>query len=167
MPANSDPVPLLSAISPDVQRRLRQVELVATDVDGTLTRGGKLPDTVVTAIDDLSRNGIRVMPVSGRSAGEVLGLCRYLPGVGEGLAENGLVEIVPDKPVRALVDRNDRARLKELGQAIAAEAGTVLELAPDEPFRIVDVAYERAGRADDPEHHHGGRQQQAVRHEHQ
>ena len=62
-------------------RLAKKPALVATDVDGTLTRVGKLDPAVLTAIVRLVEAGIAVVPVSGRPAGEVAGLVRYLPGV--------------------------------------------------------------------------------------
>ena len=52
------------------------IELVATDVDGTLTRDGALTAASLGAIEELTAAGLEVVPVSGRPAGEVLGLCR-------------------------------------------------------------------------------------------
>src|SRR5687768_660769 len=55
------------------------IALVATDVDGTLTSRGEILAPVLAALADLAAAGIEVVPVSGRPAGEVLGLVRYLP----------------------------------------------------------------------------------------
>lgn len=125
---------------------LAGVRLVATDVDGTLTRGGVLHPEVVELIAGLQAAGIEVIPISGRPAGEVAGLCRYLPGVARGVAENGLIEVVPDRAPRWLRGRPDRTRLKDVGARIDAELGLGLRLTPDDPFRLGDVAYEREGR---------------------
>jgi predicted mannosyl-3-phosphoglycerate phosphatase (HAD superfamily) len=88
-PATSGKAPEITPIS-----RLRPSQrpaLIATDVDGTLTRAGKLDPAALAAITRLVAAGVAVVPVSGRPAGEVTGLCRYLPGVTRGLAENGLL----------------------------------------------------------------------------
>jgi hypothetical protein len=139
--------------------RAGAVRLVATDVDGTLTREGALAAEIIGAITRLVAVGIEVMPVSGRSAGEVLGLVRYLPGVRRGIAENGLVEVIPDMPVRRIhfgagaraqaVDPDDRARVRAAGLEVGARIGLPLVATPDDVFRLVDVAFERAGRTDD------------------
>ena len=86
----SDPSVLivLSRLDPGERaRRLAPVRVVATDVDGTLTRDGALDPEVVRVIAALAEAGLVVVPVSGRPAGEVLGLCRYLPGVQRAIAE--------------------------------------------------------------------------------
>lgn len=125
--------------------RAREIALVATDVDGTLTRRGELDPAVMAAISALVAAGIRVIPVSGRPTGEVLGLCRYLPGVALGLAENGLLEVIPDRPPRWLGRPTDKARLKAVGAALNA-SGAGLRLTGDDFCRLGDVAYERDGR---------------------
>jgi hypothetical protein len=120
--------------------------MVATDVDGTLTRGRKLGADVVAAVSRLSRAGIVVVPVSGRPAGEVLGLCRYLPGVSYGIAENGQVAVLPDHAPRLLVPSADRTELRALALAAARGLGLELRTTADDPFRVVDVAFEREDR---------------------
>ena len=143
--ATAGPVllPLNPAADPAI---MRDIALVATDVDGTLTRAGKLDPGAISAITELDAAGVRVLPVSGRPAGEVLGLCRYLPGVTRGLAENGLLEIVPDAAPRWLAQPTDRARLEAIGARLNAELGAKLRRTGDAFCRIGDVAYERDGR---------------------
>ena len=125
--------------------QLGSIRLLATDIDGTMTRQGKFPPEVLQAMEDLHASGIEVMPVTGRSAGEALGLARYLPTVKRALAENGAVLVVPDAPHRLLFGEADRRRLLAVAKVIA-EPGDPLELAPCSHFRIADVAFERAGR---------------------
>jgi hydroxymethylpyrimidine pyrophosphatase-like HAD family hydrolase len=143
------PIPLGSLDPAACAARSRPIRLLATDVDGTLTREGALASEVVDAIARLAASGIETMPTSGRSSGEVLGLVRYLPGVRRGLAENGCVEVIPDAPVRPLGPTVDRAHVRTIAQRIAAALELPLSPTPDDPFRIVDVAFERAGRTDD------------------
>lgn len=120
--------------------------LVATDVDGTLTRAGKLDPGALAAIARLVAAEIAVVPVSGRPAGEVAGLVRYLPGVRRGLAENGLLEVIPDRAPRWLGQPTDKARLRRVGERLNAEHGAELRLTGDDFCRLGDVAYEREGR---------------------
>lgn len=154
------PIPLATLDPAARVARAGAIRLVATDVDGTLTREGALAAEVVAAIARLAAAGIEVMPVSGRSSGEVLGLVRYLPGVRRGIAENGFVEVIPESPLRSLValpddspyarDANvDRARVRAAAVQVAARLGLPLQPTPDDVFRIADVAFERAGRTDD------------------
>lgn len=143
-PAHTHKTPELAPIS-----RLRlpvRPALVATDVDGTLTRAGKLDPDAISAILRLVAAGVAVLPVSGRPAGEVCGLCRYLPGVTRGLAENGLLEVIPDRPPRWLAAPTDRARLRQVGERLNAEHDARLRPTGDDFCRLGDVAYERDGR---------------------
>ncbi|MBA3546041.1 MAG: HAD family phosphatase [Nannocystis sp.] len=139
-------------VMPTLISRLAQIEnlehicLVATDVDGTLTRAGKLDAAALDAIWRLMVAGVTVVPVSGRPAGEVQGLVRYMPGVVRGLAENGLVEIVPDHAPRWLGAPTDRARLHRVGERLNGEFAAALRLTGDDYCRLGDVAYERDGR---------------------
>lgn len=153
-PSTSAPAPapgptlvVLAELEPSVREALLgRVRTIATDVDGTLTHGRALDPEVVRVIAALARKGLRIVPVSGRPAGEVLGLCRYLPGVERAIAENGLLEIVPDQPPRWLGEPTDRAALLEAGRLLNQEHEARLRLAADHPFRLGDVAYERDGR---------------------
>lgn len=147
-PAPNDPV-LVPLATLDARARadlLGPVRVVATDVDGTLTRKGALDPEVVRVIAALAAAGLEVLPISGRPTGEVLGLCRYLPGVTRGIAENGLLEVIPDRDPRWLAEPTDQAQLRAAGDRLDAEHGAGLRLAADHPFRLGDVAYERDGR---------------------
>ncbi len=125
---------------------LGHICLVATDVDGTLTRAGKLDPDALAAIWRLMVAGVTVVPVSGRPAGEVQGLVRYMPGVVRGLAENGLVEIVPDHAPRWLGTPTDKARLRGVGDRLNVDFAARLRITGDDYCRLGDVAYEREGR---------------------
>ncbi len=137
------PVPLRDA---SARGEFSRVRMLATDIDGTLTTGGVITGNVLSALAELADAGIEVLPVSGRSTGEVLGLARYLPGVERAIAENGQVLVAPDRPLRRLRTEGERDGLKEIGRAIGDELDTQLALAPDDFCRVGDVAYERAGR---------------------
>lgn len=66
----------------------QHVRLVATDMDGTLTQQGKFTPSLLQALEDLAIANIKVLIVTGRSAGWVSGLVSYLPVAGA-IAENG------------------------------------------------------------------------------
>jgi hypothetical protein len=123
---------------------LSGIHVLATDIDGTMTRGGKIPPEVLEACERLHRAGVELVPVTGRSAGEALGLARYLPRVRRAVAENGAVLVEPDAPVRWLLGQPDPARLHAVAARIGG--GRPLRPAPCAPFRVADVAFERDGR---------------------
>ncbi len=137
-----EPQPLATADG----AQLRAIRLVASDIDGTMTRDGRLDGEVMAAITALVRAGVEVLPVSGRPAGEVLGLARYLPGVRRALAENGLALVEPGRAVTALYQRPDRERLRAVAAAIAHDPP--LREAEDAFCRLCDLAFERDGRED-------------------
>ncbi|MEA5576129.1 HAD family hydrolase [Anabaena sp. UHCC 0451] len=67
---------------------LKNIGLVATDMDGTLTQEGKFTSSLLTALENLAAAGIKVLIVTGRSAGWVSGISSLMPVAGA-LAENG------------------------------------------------------------------------------
>lgn len=67
---------------------LRNIHLVATDMDGTMTKGGKFMSKLLQALEDLAAANIKVLIVTGRSAGWVSGLSSFMPVAGA-LSENG------------------------------------------------------------------------------
>ena len=66
----------------------KNVRLIATDMDGTLTQQGKFTASLLQSWEDLRAADIPVLIVTGRLAGWVCGLVSYLPVVGA-IAENG------------------------------------------------------------------------------
>ncbi|MBE9007006.1 HAD family phosphatase [Fortiea sp. LEGE XX443] len=64
------------------------IRLIATDMDGTLTKEGKFSAALLQALEDLTASGIKVLIVTGRSAGWVSGISSLMPIAGA-IAENG------------------------------------------------------------------------------
>ena len=54
---------------PLTSERLTDIRLIATDIDGTLTSEGKFTTELLNAIDLLTAKGIKLLLVTGRSAG--------------------------------------------------------------------------------------------------
>jgi HAD superfamily hydrolase (TIGR01484 family) len=67
---------------------LSKIKLVATDIDGTLTKNSRFTPQLFTALLQLQSANIAVLLVTGRSAGWVSSLSNYLPVVGA-IGENG------------------------------------------------------------------------------
>ncbi len=67
---------------------LRAIETVFTDIDDTLTTGGRLPAVAYTALERLDQAGISVVPVTGRPAGWCDMIARFWPVQGV-IGENG------------------------------------------------------------------------------
>jgi hydroxymethylpyrimidine pyrophosphatase-like HAD family hydrolase len=51
------------------QANLSDIHLIASDVDGTLTDNGKFSSDFISTLLDLQFSGIKVLLVTGRSAG--------------------------------------------------------------------------------------------------
>lgn len=143
---NHRPPRPLAELEPE---RLTGLRVVATDVDGTLTAGGKFSPALLQRFSALANAGFTLIPISGRPSGEVQGVCRYLPGVRFGVAENGLLEIEPDQAPRWLGPATDTARLREVGEHLNRDHDAKLRLTGDVYCRLGDVAYERDGRGED------------------
>ena len=135
------------------RKALSQIRLVATDMDGTLTTEGEFTPTLLQAFEQLSTCGIRVMIVTGRSAGWVSGLVNYLPVVGA-IAENGGLYIskrnlepwiLPDIPQIGA----HRDRLSKLFETLRAQYPQ-LRPSVDNPYRLTDWTFDIKGlsRAD-------------------
>jgi hypothetical protein len=77
------------------QANLSDIHLIASDVDGTLTDNGKFSSDFISTLLDLQSSGIKVLLVTGRSAGWVSALVNYLPVAGA-IAENGGVFLQPN-----------------------------------------------------------------------
>jgi HAD superfamily hydrolase (TIGR01484 family) len=73
---------------PLTAERLKDIRLIATDIDGTLTRNDKFTPELLQAIDLINAKGLELLLVTGRSAGWVSALNNYLPVAGA-IAENG------------------------------------------------------------------------------
>ena len=143
--ARNDTSRQIRAIEEAPAALLAGIQLLVTDVDGSLTLDHEIPAAVVQAIADLTANGVEVLPATGRPAAEVHALARYLPGVRRGIAENGAVLVVPEEGFELLWPQPDRQRLVRLGRELAG-GDSPLVLTGDHFGRLVDVAFRRSGR---------------------
>ena len=125
----------------------RDLSWLFTDIDDTITSDGILPDSSYRAIWDLSRAGVRVVPVTGRPAGWCDHIARMWP-VAAVVGENGAFYYSYDRGRRKMTRCSfaepgagmaDRARLQEVAARVLREVpGTAL--AADQPFRVSDFA---------------------------
>ncbi|NMG20933.1 HAD family hydrolase [Brasilonema bromeliae] len=121
------------------------VRLVATDMDGTLTKKGKFTTALLQSLQDLATAGIKVVIITGRSAGWVSGLAYYLPVVGA-VAENGGLFFLggSEKPV-ALTPIPDlvahRQNLASAFQQLQTQFPQIQESA-DNRFRVTDWTFD-------------------------
>jgi HAD superfamily hydrolase (TIGR01484 family) len=125
---------------------LRGARAVFTDVDGTLTTGNQLQSPTLAALEDLQRNGIRVVLVSGRPSGWGECWMRTLPVHGAIVengalyyARNGRGEVAKVFAQPAAVRKKNRARLiRELQAVLRRVPGA--RLSTDSVQTEVDLA---------------------------
>jgi HAD superfamily hydrolase (TIGR01484 family) len=129
----------------------RQIAVVFTDIDDTLTTHGKLPPEAYAALWSLQEAGIAVVPVTGRPAGWCDHLARMWPVAGV-IGENGAFYFRYDPQAKKLLARY-LLTPAERG-AIASRFGTLAQailqavpgaaVASDQPYRIHDLAIDFA-----------------------
>ena len=126
---------------------LKRVRLVATDMDGTLTRHSKFTAMLLQALEGLARANISVLIVTGRSAGWVNGLVSYLPVVGA-IAENGGLAYFIDSETEMIAPLSNLADHRhQLGKTFA-DLKTVfphLQESTDNRFRLTDWTFDVQG----------------------
>ena len=149
------------------------IRVVATDMDGTLTRDGEFSAALLTDLARLDTAGIPVIITTGRSAGWVSSLAHYLPVAGM-MAENGgaffpgprLKSLLPWLGLSSIEALDPRSRdewgwfLGDLGEITDHRAklsdmfeqlrGTYprLEEAADNRFRQTDWTFDVQGLSD-------------------
>lgn len=127
--------------------RRRRVRAVLTDIDGTLTDGGRLPATAYAALERLYEAGLIVVPVTGRPAGWCDLIARQWP-VSAVVGENGAFYFRRDLDAARLVkrfylDEEWRAASNvKLGVLMTRILGEVPGTAPasDQDYRDADIA---------------------------
>ena len=137
----------LSALS---RSDVSEIEVIFTDIDGTLTDSdGRIPTAVFDALDRVRRVGLAVIPVTGRPAGWCDMIARTWPVDGV-IGENGglyfrrIENAGSDEMLRvfaqsAEVRSANRAKLDSFAEAVlAAHPGAAL--ASDQRYRELDLA---------------------------
>jgi len=129
-----------------------KIRLIATDMDGTLTTKGKFTNELLQAFKDLAAANIKVIIVTGRSAGWVSGLAYYLPVVGA-IAENGGLfypsqsdQAVTITPIQDFSQH--RKDLEAVFQKLQLDFPQIKE-SNDNRFRITDWTFDVAGLSND------------------
>lgn len=118
-----------------------------TDIDDTLTDGGKLSAQAYTALWRLADAGVAVVPITGRPAGWCDLIVRQWPVAGV-VGENGAFAMYLTGERRSIlyhpsVDHDAQRRLGELRTLVQREIPEA-RIASDQPFRIFDLAIDFA-----------------------
>jgi hypothetical protein len=135
----------LADVSPS---EFRDIEVVLTDMDDTLTLDGRLAADTYNALERLEAAGVRVIPVTAAPAGWCDQMARMWP-VTAVIGENG--GFCLSRKGNGLKRRfwlapreleTATARLRDIGRAIL-ESQPSLKLSDDQPFRLTSLAIER------------------------
>jgi HAD superfamily hydrolase (TIGR01484 family) len=126
------------------QADLSDIRLIASDVDGTLTQNSKFSSNFISTLINLQSAGMKVLLVTGRSAGWVSALVNYLPVAGA-IAENGgvflqpngqqdLLSLVPNLSRHRILLENTFHHIKQLFPNLLTST--------DNQFRITDWTFD-------------------------
>jgi HAD superfamily hydrolase (TIGR01484 family) len=131
--------------------RLTDIRLIATDIDGTLTSGGKFTTALLDSIDLLNAKGIKLLLVTGRSAGWMSAVNNYLPVAGT-IAENGGLYFSQDSSGFDFITRIEsieahRAQLANRFWELQARYPQIAE-SIDNQFRVTDWTFDVGGLSD-------------------
>jgi len=120
------------------------IRVLLTDIDGTLTENGRLPEISYSSICQLNELGVHVIPVTGRPAGWCELIARLWPVHGV-IGENGAFYFRFDKKMRRHFVRprrelkSDRPRLAQIWRDVKAQVPGA-GLASDQFCRLYDLA---------------------------
>ena len=136
----------MTELRPLREADLSRIEAVFTDVDGTLTTGGRLRASTIAALERLDRAGVPVVLVTGRPAGFAEAWARTLPVAGV-IAENGGISVRLDargalrkayaRPAPVLA-RERRQLARVVRSALRAVPGA--RMSTDSRYAEVDLA---------------------------
>jgi HAD superfamily hydrolase (TIGR01484 family) len=130
--------------------KLTDIQLIATDIDGTLTSDNKFTPALFKAIAALNAKGIKLLLVTGRSAGWVGAINNYLPIAGA-IAENGGVYYNTAGEYDFITRlENIEAHRQELAERFweLQEKYPQIEESIDNQFRVTDWTFDVAGLSD-------------------
>jgi len=126
------------------QADLSDIRLITSDVDGTLTQNGEFSSDFISTLLDLQSAGIKVLLVTGRSAGWVSALVNYLPVVGA-IAENGGLFLQPNGKQHLLSSIPNLSRHRILLENTfhhIKQKFPHLQTSTDNQFRITDWTFD-------------------------
>ncbi|MGB3514692.1 MAG: HAD family hydrolase [Microcoleaceae cyanobacterium] len=135
-------IPISEAVE---KTSLKNIQLIATDMDGTLTKNNKFTSDLFLALEKLAAAKIQVLVITGRSAGWVQAIKNYLPVVGA-IAENGGLFYPPhsEAPIflTSLPKINlHRQNLAEVFQYLNSQFPQISE-SVDNQFRLTDWTFD-------------------------
>ncbi len=149
LPDNAVSRNLMPLPQPLSSQDLSAIRLIATDVDGTLTRDGQMTPQLLQDLTRLQQADVEVILVTGRSAGWVSAFAHYFPVAGA-IAENGGVFCSRDgdyqllDPVLLANLVAHRQALRQLFESLKSDVPQIKE-STDNAFRLTDWTFDVAG----------------------
>ena len=133
------------------QKNLRQIKVVLTDIDDTLTTDGRLTSLAYNALEYLKNAGLIIIPVTGRSAGWCDHIARMWP-VDAIVGENGGFYFRYDcinKTMHKNFSQEEKVRVNDVKKLHTLRAKIESEVpgscvASDQDYRITDLAIDVA-----------------------
>jgi HAD superfamily hydrolase (TIGR01484 family) len=128
--------------------RNSKVKVLFTDIDGTLTTNGQVTDSAYTALWNLSRAGVLIVPITGRPAGWCELIARQWPVHGV-IGENGAFYFRLDGKMKRVFfsskanRRVYRERFKKIWERVKKEVPGA-RIASDQFCRLFDLAIDFA-----------------------
>ena len=125
----------------------KNIRFVLTDIDDTLTNGGRLPADIFVAMERLKAAGIRILPITGRPAGWCDHIARMWPVDGL-VGENGAFYFRYDEKLRQMQRRyfnsegqrkKDRSKLEKIKKDVLKKVPGC-RVAADQAYREADLA---------------------------
>ncbi|MGK7884392.1 MAG: HAD-IIB family hydrolase [Crocosphaera sp.] len=131
--------------SESVKNELKKIKLIATDIDGTLTKNGQFNSKLLSNLETLKQRNILVLLITGRSAGWCQSLVNYLPVWGI-IAENGGVYALKEsqsmKPLTAINNIREHRQLLQNNFEEIKQKFPHLQPSSDNQFRITDWTFD-------------------------
>ena len=126
----------------------QNISLIATDMDGTLTKEGKFTSDLLEILEEIAKTEIDIIIVTGRSAGWVDAVANYLPIQGA-IAENGGLfynnQSLTSKLIREIEDIDlHRQQLAQIFSLVQERFPHIKE-SRDNRFRLTDWTFDVAG----------------------
>ncbi|WP_009544867.1 HAD family hydrolase [Crocosphaera subtropica] len=126
-------------------KHLKNIKIIATDIDGTLTKKGEFSSQLLSTLEQLQKHHIKVILITGRSAGWCQGIVNYLPVWGI-ISENGGVYCLKDNqkiiPLTAIDDVvKHRQSLQHNFEYLKSQFPQLIT-SSDNQFRITDWTFD-------------------------
>lgn len=125
---------------------LQKITLVASDMDGTMTQSGRFTSDLFRAFQILRKHNIRIVLITGRSAGWVNGLASLLP-IDGAVAENGGIYFPSDTESHGIdliklqgTRLQHKDNLRKMFLELQKEFPQISE-APDNAYRVTDWTF--------------------------